>query len=165
MINNFDICLETLSQKQFFIKDDDNQKPSYIVETNGEFKVLNNTNDTIHFLKTDSCVYSSKPPKRCDCILYNNNTVCFIELKHTKRTQWKSKRESAEKQLETTILELKNEKIIQNKTLEAFMCCTFCDINDNITKISRATNKIETITYFEDELNTALYCDNKKEFN
>ena len=165
MINNFDICLESIDKKHFFIKDGDEQKPAFILKENGEFEVVNSTKNSINFLKTDSYIYTSKAPKRCDCILYNNDTICFIELKLTKRTQWKSWRKSANKQLETTILNFKNEEIAKNKTLEAYMCCTYCDINDKITKISRATNKIETITYFEDTLNTALYCATKKEFN
>ncbi len=165
MINNFSECVENINKKRFFIRDGNDQEPVCVAEDNGEFEVTNNTSDFLHLLKTDSCVYISKAPKRCDCIIYNNHTVCFIELKLTKRTQWKSWRNSAEEQLEATILQLKDKDITQNKALEAYMCCTYCDINDKITKISRATNKNETITYFEDELNTALYCDTKKEFN
>ena len=165
MINNFDNCLESVNKPHFFIRDGEDQKPAFIVDENGEFEVVNNTSNSIYFLKTDSCVYTSKAPKRCDCTIYNDNTFCFVELKLTKRTQWKSWRNSAEEQLEATIRNFKNKDIIQNKTLEAYMCCTYCDINDKITKISRATNKNETITYFQDELNTALYCGIKKEFN
>jgi len=165
VISNFSKCIESINKKYFFIKDGDNQEPAYIVEENGEFKVVNNTDNDILFLKTDACIYTSKAPKRCDCIVYNDDTLCFIELKSTKRTQWKSWRKSAEEQLKETILNFRNEDITQNKTLEAYMCCTYCDINDKLTKISRASNNSDTITYFEDELKTALYCDTKKEFN
>jgi len=43
------------------------------------------------------------------------------------------------------------------------MCCT-CIIENEYTKIKKASNKSEIITYFEETLNTSLYCDNKKEF-
>lgn len=165
MISNLSQCIESINKEHFFIKDAGDQEAAFIVEENGEFEVTNNTSNSIYFLKTDSCVYTSEAPKRCDCAIYNDDTFCFVELKLSKRTQWKSWRKSAEEQLEATILNLKNEDITQNKTLEAYMCCTYCDMNDKITKISRASNNYEIQTYFFDELKTKLYCDTKKEFN
>ena len=135
MINNLSQCTENIDKKHFFIKDGDDQKPAFIIEKNGEFEVINNTDNSIKFLKIDACIYNSNDNLRCDCAIYNDNVFCFIELKNSKRTNWKSHRESAEKQLKATILDFQNEEITQNKTFEAYMCCTYCDINDKITKI------------------------------
>jgi len=164
VINNFNNCLESVNKKHFFIQDGENQKPAFLVEFNGEFEVINNTDSSINFLKIDSCVYDSSDSKRCDCAIYSDNTFCFLELKNSKRTQWKNHRASAEKQLKSTISDFNDENITKNKTLEAYMCCT-CKIDGNFTKISRASNNYEVQTYFIDELNTKLYCDTKKEFN
>jgi len=164
MIHNFNECLENVDKKHFFIQDGDDQLPAFVVEKNGEFEVINNTGSHINFLKIDSCVYHSKHSTRCDCTIYNDDTFCFLELKSSKRTNWKSHRESAEKQLKTTILDFTNEDVTKDKTLEAYMCCT-CTIDGNFTQILRASNNYEVQTYFIDELNTKLYCDTKKEFN
>jgi len=165
VINNFDDCLESIDEKHFFIQDGEAQRPAFIVGTNGEFEVINNTDSPINFLKIDSCVYDSRDGTRCDCAIYNDDTFCFLELKNSKRTNWKSHRESAEKQLEATILDFKDENITNNKTLEAYMCCTSCNIDGNYTRILRASNNNEKTVYFIDELNTKLYCDTKKGFN
>ena len=165
MINNFNECLESVDKKHFFIQDGNDQEPSFIVENKGEFEVINNTNLPIKFLKTDACVSSSNDDKRCDCTIYNDNTFCFVELKNSKRTNWKIHRETAEKQLKATILDFKDESITKNKTLEAYMCCNSCDIAGNFTKILRASNNSNTQVYFKDILKTRLYCDTKKEFN
>ena len=163
MINNFYTCVKSIDKKHFFIQDAENQKPAFIVEKNGEFEVINNTNNPINFLQIDSCVSNSNDSTRCDCAIYNDSTFCFIELKNSKRTNWKAHRTSAEKQLKVTILKFNDESIIQNKSLEAYMCCT-CRVDGNFTKILKASNNFETQTYFIDELNTKLYCDTKKEF-
>ncbi len=165
MINNFDDCLESIEKKYFFIKDGDDQKPAFIVENNGEFKVINNTSFPINFLKTDSCVSTSTDDKRCDCAIYNDDTFCFIELKTSKRTNWKSHRETAQKQLKATILDFENEDIIKNKKKEAYMCCNSCDIDGNFTRILSASNSSNIQTYFRDTLETRLHCNTKKEFN
>ena len=44
------------------------------------------------------------------------------------------------------------------------MCCT-CIIDEKYTKIKKASNKSEIIVYFDEVLNTDLYCHNQKEFN
>lgn len=164
MISNFETCLESVDEKHFFIQDGKDERPAFRVETNGEFEVVNNRDSPINFLQIDSCIYDSNDSKRCDCAIYSDDTFCFIELKSSKRTNWKSHRESAEKQLKASILAFNDEDITKNKILEAYMCCT-CKVDGNFTKISRASNNYEVQTYFIDELNTKLYCDTKKEFN
>lgn len=164
VINNFSTCVQNIDKKHFFIQDAQEQQPAFVVEKNGEFQVINNTSYPINFLKIDSCISNSSDTKRCDCAVYNDHTFCFIELKNSKRTNWKSHRKSAEEQLKATILDFSGTSITNNKILEAYMCCT-CNIDGNFTKISRASNNYEIQTYFIDNLNTKLYCDTTKEFN
>lgn len=156
-------CIEVTSLASFFIKDDKEKEPASIVLENGEFEIINKNKKELSFLPIDGCVYKSDDEKRCDCVVHDDKTFCFIELKNCKRTNWKKYREPAEKQLERTIKNFKSESIIKDKNLEAYMCCT-CTIDNEYTKIKSASNKSEIITYFEESLNTSLYCDNKKEF-
>jgi len=164
MINNLSECTETIDEKYFFIKDGDEGKPALIIKENGEFEVRNNTNSPINFIKIDSCISNSNDGKRSDCVIYNYDTFCFIELKCIKPKLLANTKRKAKKQLESTINKFNNQDIIKNKKREAYMCFN-CKIDGNYTQISKATNPSATITYFEDELNTSLYCDTKKEFN
>lgn len=163
MINKIKKCTQNINDKHFFIIDDKQNKPAYIVSNNGEFEIINKNTKELCFLAIDDCIYDSTDGTRCDCAIYDDKTFSFIELKHTKRTSWKNSRETAQTQLETAIKEFENLDIISNKKLEAYMCCT-CKIDTNYTKISKASIKSEIIVYFQDELNITLYCDNKKEF-
>jgi len=156
-------CLETISKKHFFIADDIEQKPAFIKDTNGQFEVINHTKKDINFLKIDDCIYTSKDDSRCDCAIFDDKIFCFVELKTCKRTAWKTHREKSKKQLENTILNFKNNDIIKNKKLEAYISYT-CTINNKYHKIKKASNSFEIETYFKDVLNTDLYCNNKKEF-
>jgi len=156
-------CSEIITSSNFFIKDGKEKEPAFIVDKDGEFEIINTNEKEILFIVTDNCMYDSEDETRCDCIISDDKTFCFIELKNCKRTAWKNHREKAEKQLENTINNFKSESAIKDKNLEAYMCCT-CIIDDEYTKIKKASNKSEIITYFEETLNTSLYCDNKKEF-
>ena len=163
MIDKIEQCTKIINDKNFFIVDDKDKEPPYIVNENGEFEIVNNTKKELFFIAIDSCVYDSKDDTRCDCAIYDEDTFCFIELKRCKRTAWKSHRETAENQLKNTIQTFTKYVITKNKKLEAFMSCN-CTINNEYTKIRKTSNKHETITYFEETLNTSLYCDTKKEF-
>jgi len=164
MTDKVEQCTQITSDKNFFIIDDNEQNPPYIVEKNGEFEIINNNEKQLSFVAIDSCIYDSQDDTRADCAIYDDKTFCFIELKHSKRTSWKRHRITAEKQLKNTINNFQSLDIIKNKRLEAYMCCT-CTLGKEYTKIKKASNKNEIIRYFDKTLNTNLYCDNKKEFN
>lgn len=167
MINNFVSCLESRDEKHFFIQDGKTTKePAYIVLEKGEFEVINNTQEPIYFLPTDSCVYDSSDNTRCDCIVYNDDTMCFIELKCIKLKNLTKNRKKAESQLEETIKNFLEEEIIQNKNLEAYTCCN-CKISkdDTFEPITRKPKNKEKENYFFENFNTILHCNTKKEFN
>lgn len=74
-------CTQSLSKNYFFIRDDKQNKPSYIEFDNGQFEVINHTQKEIFFLQIDDCLYGSQDATRCDCAIYNDDVFCFIELK------------------------------------------------------------------------------------
>jgi len=161
MINNFDICTERIVEKCFYIEDGDNQKPAEINYINGEFKVVNNANSPMNFLKIDSCIYDSTDDTRCDCAIYNHNTFCFIELKCIRPSKFTKNRKKAESQLEATIVDL-----LRNRTLEAYVSLN-CQIkiDDIFEPITQKPKNSEKEAHFIETLNTRLYYDTKKEFN
>lgn len=166
MINNFDPCLESVNKSHFFIQDGDNQEPSFIVDKNGEFEVINHTSNPIGFLQIDSCISNSSDNTRCDCAIYNDDIFCFIELKCMKPINFSKNRKKAEKQLKATIINFRNEDITKNKILEAYVCSN-CKTEEesNFEPITQQPKNTNQITYFEFELKTILYYDTKKEFN
>ena len=166
MINNFDECLESVEEKHFFIQDGSNQKPAFIVKEKGEFEVINHTSDSINFLKTDSCISDSNDTKRCDCAVFNNDTFCFIELKCIRASKFTTNRKKAETQLEATIDNFKDEDILSNKNLEAYVCLNCkIDENDGFESITQRPRNKDKETHFLFNLNTRLYYATKKEFN
>lgn len=166
MIPNIDICYESIDKQHFFIQDGGDQEPTFIVESNGEFEVINPHNTPLTFLKTDSCVYDSNDKTRCDCVIYNETTFCFIELKCIKPKNFTKNRQKAEKQLEMTIKDFQNEELLKNKTLEAYVCSN-CQvkIDDDFEPITKQPKNSEKKTHFLLNLNTKLYYSTKKEFN
>ncbi len=162
MINNIADCLEIISDKHFFIQDEDDNNSAFIKNDNGQFEVINRTEDDISFLKIDDCIYTSQDETRCDCAVFNDKFFCFIELKTCKIKNQKANRETADKQLKQTIIKLKSASIVGDKNLEAYTCVT-CKIDNQLTRITK-TRHDNTILEFKEDLDTRLYYSCKKEF-
>ena len=166
MINNFSDCLEGINDKNFFIQDGENQERAFVTHVNGQFEVINNTQEEIKFLVVDDCLEFDADTKKCDCIVFNDNAFCFIELKtlqSDKATTKTKRRKKAEDQLRCTINNFSGENIIGTKQREAYVALT-CVKETVLTKIPNISNQ-ETISEFEINLNTSLYYECKKEFN
>lgn len=167
MKNSLQKCTQSVLEKHFFIEDGDDQKPAFISLSNGEFEIINNTQYSLHFLKVDSCLYNSKDTTRCDSVIYNNDTVCFIELKCIKPKNFTENSKKAANQIETTIKDFKKQHILQDKkTKEAFICLN-CQIKQDgsYEPITRRPKNNNTSVHFRTNLNTKLFYDTKKEFN
>jgi len=166
VINNFDDCLEAISAKHFFIQDGENNQPAFIKQNDGQFEVINKTTKDINFLKVDDCLDFEVDTKKCDCIVFNEETFCFIELKtlQSEKTTIKTKRrKKAEEQLKVTINKFADEGLIQNRQREAYVSLT-CIKESTLTNIPNISNQ-EAISDFEMNLDTSLYYKCKKEFN
>ena len=79
-------CMTPFSSKVVYI--DDSKilgKCIWIEKIEDETKYLKITNPTkkiIVLFAIDGCFYGrSQPPKHCDCIIFDDNTFCFAELK------------------------------------------------------------------------------------
>ncbi|MFZ2968923.1 MAG: hypothetical protein WA080_07730 [Sulfuricurvum sp.] len=141
-------CLETTREKVFEIVDDEVRKRSVMVKE-GQFKVNNPQQKLIHFLAVDSCVFSDSDGSRCDCMVFDEVTCCFIELKSCKNKNEPKHRQKAKEQLKTTIEFLKEKIDLSLVGLEAYICiaCTPASIKpriENMNAIAEFAEKLDT---------------------
>lgn len=152
-------CMEILTQKEFEIYDCEEEKRCYIATEYGQFKVVNSLEKEITFVAIDKCLFfDSDRFKKCDCVVFDKDTICFVEIKACKFKQRKSNKKTAISQLKSTI-EIFREKFDIEKKVEAYLC-----IGMNPEHPPRASTS-DKILEFEEELDTQLFDGCKKEFN
>jgi hypothetical protein len=149
-------CLEVIERSSFSIIDE--EKRCRIVDE-GQFKVSNPHQKSIHFLAVDSCTFLDSDDTRCDCILFNEKTFCFIELKSCKSKNESNHRKKAKAQLKATIKEFKS-RLSFTQALEAYICITCIPVG----KSPRAANQ-EAIVEFEEVFDTKLSYGCEKDFS
>ena len=89
-------CIETILEKEFEIYDCEEEKRCYIATEYGQFRVINSVEKEITFLAIDKCLFfDSDRFKKCDCAIFDNDTLCFIEIKACKFKQRKSNKKTA----------------------------------------------------------------------
>ncbi|SFV58371.1 hypothetical protein MNB_SV-12-627 [hydrothermal vent metagenome] len=155
-------CLQFITKKVFEIFDHEEDKKCYILEENGQFKVLNSNQKEIGFIAVDECLFDSSDGSRSDCIVFDDEVLCFIELKHCKNKNISRNRQKAKSQLIATI-EFFKEKIDIKQKLEAYICITCSSDEDKITMTPRANNEQAQLE-FEEFFDTQLFYKCEKEF-
>ena len=70
------------------------------------FRIVNSAGSSIYLFAIDGCFFASDDPKRCDCLVCDEQCLCFVELKLdvTSSRQATSKLKDARNQLGTTII-------------------------------------------------------------
>jgi hypothetical protein len=98
-------CLEIIVDKEFEIYDCSEKDTTcttgrcYIRE-NGQFRVINNQKKEIGFLAIDKCIFFDNDEfQKCDCLVFDKNTICFIEIKDCIVNQRKKRKKTAKAQL------------------------------------------------------------------
>ena len=143
-------CLDTLTKKEFEIYDCEEEKRCYIATEYGQFKVINSLEKEISFLAIDKCLFFDNDKfKKCDCLLFDKENICFIEIKACKFKQRKSNKKTAISQLKSTI-EIFRKEFDIDKKIEAYLC-----IGMNPENPPRASSS-DMILEFEEELDTKL---------
>jgi len=155
-------CLQLITKEAFEIFDHEEDKKCIILETNGQFKVSNPNQKEIGFIAVDECLFGSSDATRADCIIFDEEVFCFIELKHCKNKNISRNRQKAKSQLMATI-EFFKEKINIEQKLEAYICVTCSTDEERITMTPRANNE-EAQLAFEEFLDTELLYKCDKEF-
>lgn len=159
-------CLETISDSEFYIYDSGEKQRCFILsdETNSTdiqlFKVINYNNQNIRFLAVDKCLFfDSDKLKRCDCILYNEEYLCFVEIKKVDTARNRnSAKKTARAQLYSTITIFKERIDFENRIVEAYLCVGYKPTNPAILASSQSAK-----VAFED-LKARLYNGCQKRF-
>jgi hypothetical protein len=152
------MCLE-IKNIDFEIYDSKEDNRCYICEKDGDFQVLNKDKLDIVFLAIDKCIFfDSDEFKKCDCVIFDAKTVCFIEIKDCKPKRRKGYKKQAQEQLKSTIKIFKD-KIDIDKKLEAYLC-----VGCSATRPSRPASSKNAQAEFLINFNTLLFDGCQKKF-
>lgn len=155
-------CLQFVTKEVFEISDHKEDKKCYIIEENGQFKVVNSESREIGFLAVDACLFNSSDGARADCIVFDDEVLSFIELKDCKKKNISANRRKAKKQL-IAVIEFFQEKIKLDRELEAYICVTCSTEDGKVTMVPRANNE-EAQLEFAEFLDTELFYKCDKDF-
>lgn len=108
-------CHKIINDDYFELLDCKDKECELVCENKSEynFKVYNDKKIDINFVPIDKCIFTDGDGKKCDCLLYTDNELSFIEIKNPSNTDHGSKQRKnlkriAVEQLENTIKEFKN---------------------------------------------------------
>jgi hypothetical protein len=159
-------CLQTISDTEFDIYDSGEEQRCFILSDESIssstqlFKVINPNNQNIRFLAVDKCLFFDGDKfKRCDALLYNEEYLCFLELKKVDATRNRnSAKKTARAQLYSTIRIFQQKMDFENRIIEAYLCVGYKATNPAILASSQSAK-----VAFED-LKARLYNGCQKRF-
>lgn len=118
-------CLEIISSQQFEIIDKEVSRCIWQDghSESGHLWVNNMSLKDIHFLAIDKCLFFDKDndPSRCDCALFDENRICFVEIKEASASNRSKRRAKAVEQLANTI-NLFRELGVESEQFDALIC-------------------------------------------
>lgn len=138
------ICLfkdsfEASSETIFYVYDEggDSQQPVKIVSKNEKFQltVNNETNKQVCLTKTDKCLFTDETSK-CDCLLFDDVQLYFIEIKSCSSGSRSNRRRTASNQLRQTIEHFRLNNIDFSKYKATALIC-FKSVEPKIIQASR----------------------------
>lgn len=82
-------CLQESSLAEFHVHDPhpihEGPEPCYISTTGlvakSDLHVCNSSQQVVHFIAIDHCIYDDSNPSRCDCALISGDKIYFVEFK------------------------------------------------------------------------------------
>ncbi len=77
-------CLTIEKRLAFEIEDPEGELPCRLVESGGQFRVMNPQAKSIHFLAVDFCFLGTSDKAKPDCALFDEKVLKLVELKDTK---------------------------------------------------------------------------------
>lgn len=129
------------------------------------FLVFNPTQKAIYLLALDSCFFTDTEPKRCDCMLFDDQVICFVELKLdvTSRRQGSNRLSDARKQLGETIVFFRNKLSPLTKPFFSFELEAYIVMRTNIYPRHRAGKETRRVAFL-DQYGVKLFEENEKTF-
>lgn|GEM_PF-2284912 len=144
--------IELFENMAFIFDDklDSEMTPCYLVSESEKyhFKVTNLNTVPFSFVKVDACLVTDHST-RCDCIIYSEKEFYFIEIKDVKKNGRSLAKKHAYKQLESTILRLK-ELNFQNRSVFAVV-----GFSKPIMQVVSCSSNIQKVR-FRDVYNVSL---------
>lgn len=126
---------------------------------------INQQHKAIHLLAVDHCVLSSADPKRCDCLLFDNQFLCFVEFKLDveKKKNATSNLNSARKQLATSIQFFGSQLTAVSPTVFGFKPEAYAVLRTNVYPKKRSQRETVFVKFLE-ETGVPLFEANVKQF-
>jgi hypothetical protein len=119
-------CLTKRAETIFFVYDEPVNQGRCYAHTNSDgliqFTVENTSGSPIYFLAVDHCILSDSDPKKCDFILFDDLTLCFVEIKTATMRQRKPQRRRAKEQLIEFIKYFREHLPLADEQIEAYIC-------------------------------------------
>lgn len=93
-----------------------------------ELTVQNTTEQPIHLVAIDCCLFASNDPSRCDCALVQGETIHFVEFKHGKYARRTERIKDCIRQLANSINDFYSAGILPARhTVLAIACVGFTE--------------------------------------
>ncbi len=136
-----------------------------IDEKQNVFHISNPSAKAIYLLALDGCFFTEIDMKRCDCMLFDDLVICFVELKLdvTSKRQRTEKLRDARKQLGLTIQYFKEQTRTLTQDFFGFELEAYVVMRTRIYPNHRA-GKIARRVHFQEEYGVSLYEENEKTF-
>lgn len=142
-------CFDASEQENFQVCEDEQTRRVCIIDITQSklgFRIYNPREKVIHVFATDNCFFRFHDGKRCDCIVFDDTCLCFVELKLdvTTHRQATEKAKDAREQLGTTINFFRNacKNDLMNFKLEAYLV-----MRDNI-RPAQSAQRVEFLVNF-----------------
>jgi hypothetical protein len=134
-----------ISNKKFFVIDENNDEPVRILEHKGnaQLTVLNKGGKEICLVKTDKCLFTDAH-KKCDCILFSNDKIYLVEIKSGRKRG--AARKTAEVQLADTISILKNKNLLPETHKTTAIIC----LKGGKTKPTQTASNTKRALFFQE---------------
>jgi len=140
---------EFTEEHQLYIYDEkDSEQPVRIVASNEDLQLtVNNQNGKLICLtKTDNCLLTDDT-RKCDCILFDDEKLFFVEIKSVSKSGRNKSRKSAIEQLAITVNLLKARIDISAFTVTAIIC--FKSFEPRIINASANTARAEFLENYK----------------
>lgn len=127
--------------------------------------IINQTGKMVQLLAVDQCVFGSTEPRRCDCLLFDDQFLCFVELKLDVE-KWKTASanlNTARKQLTETIRFFRTQLITMSPTVFGFKPEAYAVMRTNVYPNMRSSRNI-VFTRFLEKTGVPLFEANVKQF-
>lgn len=128
-----------------------------------DFLVENNNQKEIGLVAIDKCLYDGTGPSRCDCAVFDEHIIAFIEFKLGKGKNRTDRLKEAREQLAQTIERFQAHSIIDSSNLIR----AYAHVGFHQTKPAHNATLQASIVYLTEQfsdLNIEFYADNKTSF-